>query len=232
MGRSILIVDDEQAIADLVEVYLKNEGFTVYKFYNGQDAYKCVMSEKLELAILDVMLPDIDGFTLCRKIRENHNFPIIMLTAKEEEIDKITGLTLGADDYMTKPFQPLELVARVKAQLRRFTLYNSAVVAQRENIIEFSGMVLDRDNHECMLNEKLLALTPTEFSILWVLASNRGRVVSSEDLFQEVWGEKYFYSSNNTVMVHIRHLREKMNDSAEHPRYIKTVWGVGYKIEK
>ena len=232
MSVNILVVDDEQSIADLIEVYLKNEGFTIYKFYNGQDALRCVESEQLELAILDVMLPDIDGFTLCRKIRENHNFPVIMLTAKEEEVDKITGLTLGADDYITKPFRPLELIARVKAQLRRFTKYNSSEPKQEEHLITFSGLVLDMDTHECTLNEKKLALTPTEFSILWVLCSNRGRVISSEVLFHEVWGDKYFTNSNNTVMVHIRHLREKMHDSAEHPKYIKTVWGVGYKIEK
>jgi len=232
MGINILVVDDEQTIADLIEVYLKNEGFTVYKFYNGQDALECVKSEQLELAILDVMLPDIDGFTLCQKIREDHNFPVIMLTAKEEEIDKITGLALGADDYMTKPFHPLELVARVKAQLRRFTKYNSAEPQREKKVIEFSGLVLNKDTHECTLNEKPLALTPIEFSILWVLCYNRGRIVSSEELFHEVWGGKYFSNNNNTVMVHIRHLREKMHDSAERPKYIKTVWGVGYKIEK
>ncbi len=232
MSINILVVDDEQSIADLIEVYLKNEGFTIYKFYNGQDALGCVESEQLELAILDVMLPDIDGFTLCQKIREKYNFPIIMLTAKEEEIDKITGLTLGADDYITKPFRPLELVARIKAQLRRFTKYNSAEPNREEHLIAFSGLILDMDTHECTLNEKKISLTPTEFSILWVLCSNRGRVVSSEELFHEVWGDKYFTNSNNTVMVHIRHLREKMHDSTEHPKYIKTVWGVGYKIEK
>jgi len=232
MSMNIMVVDDEQSIADLIEVYLKNEGYTVYKFYYGQDALKCVMSEKLDLAILDVMLPDIDGFTLCQRIRENHNFPVIMLTAKDEEIDKITGLTLGADDYVTKPFQPLELVARVKAQLRRFTRYNSSEPLREEKIIAFAGLVLNKDTHECTLNERPLSLTPTEFSILWVLASNRGRVVSSEELFREVWGDKYFTNSNNTVMVHIRHLREKMGDNAEHPKYIKTVWGVGYKIDR
>lgn len=232
MSINILVVDDEQSIANLIEVYLKNEGFTIYKFYNGEDALRCIESEQLELAILDVMLPDIDGFTLCQKIRENHNFPVIMLTAKEEEIDKITGLTLGADDYITKPFRPLELVARVKAQLRRFTKYNSSEPKQEEHLIAFSGLVLDMDIHECTLNEKKLSLTPIEFSILWVLCVNRGRVVSSEELFHEVWGEKYFTNCNNTVMVHIRHLREKMHDSTEHPKYIKTVWGVGYKIEK
>jgi len=232
MSINILVVDDEQAIANLIEVYLKNEGFTIFKFYHGQDALRCIETEQIDLAILDVMLPDIDGFTLCQKIREKYKFPVIMLTAKEEEIDKITGLTLGADDYITKPFRPLELVARVKAQLRRFTTYNSADSGKKENVIAFSGLVMNMDTHECTLNEKKLSLTPTEFSILWLLCSNRGRVVSSEELFRKVWGEKYFTNSNNTVMVHIRHLREKMHDNAENPKYIKTVWGVGYKIEK
>jgi len=153
-----------------------------------------------------------------------------MLTAKDEEIDKITGLTLGADDYITKPFQPLEMVARVKAQLRRFTEYNLLDSPQAGSVIAFSGLVMDKDAHECTLNEKPLALTPTEFAILWLLASNRGRVMSAEEIFHRVWGDKYYTNSNNTVMVHIRHLREKMNDSAENPKYVKTVWGVGYKL--
>ncbi len=231
MTANILVVDDEQSIADLIEVYLKNEDYNVRKFYNGLDALRCIGNESIDLAILDIMLPDVSGLSICRQIRENHNFPVIMLTAKDEEIDKITGLTLGADDYIAKPFRPLEMVARVKAQLRRFTKYNQTEPVQDENVISFSGLVLNKDKHECTLNEKPLSLTPTEFSILWVLASNRGRVVSSEELFHEVWGEKYFTNSNNTVMVHIRHIRGKMHDSAEHPKYIKTVWGIGYKIE-
>ena len=188
--------------------------------------------ENLDLAILDVMLPDVDGFVICRKIRERHHFPILMLTAKEEEIDKITGLTLGADDYITKPFRPLELVARVKAQLRRATKYNMNPVDEREdeNCLVVSGIRMNRNTHECWLNERLLSLTPTEFEILWVLCTEKGQVVSSDELFRRVWGEKYFSSNNNTIMVHIRHLREKMKDSTEHPRYIRTVWGVGYKI--
>ncbi len=232
MAANVLVVDDEKTIADLIEVYLKSEDYNVYKFYNGQDALNCIDNIKIDLALLDVMLPDVNGFNICQRIREKHHFPVIMLTAKSEEIDKITGLTLGADDYITKPFQPLEMIARVKAQLRRFTKYNAADPLAEENTIVFSGLVLDRDTHECTLNEKKLFLTPTEFSILWVLTSNRGRVVSSEELFHEVWGEKYYSNSNNTVMVHIRHIREKMGDSAERPKYIKTVWGVGYKIEK
>ncbi len=232
MTTNILVVDDEQEIADLVELYLKNENYNVYKFYTAQGALQCINSVKLDLALLDVMLPETDGFTICQKIREKYNFPVIMLTARGEEIDKITGLTLGADDYITKPFRPLELIARVKAQLRRFTRYNLQESSEDEQIIAFSGLVLDHNSRKCLLNEKLLNLTPTEFSILWFLSVNRGRVVNSEELFHEVWAEKYYTSSNNTVMVHIRHLREKMNDSTEKPKYIKTVWGVGYIIEK
>jgi two-component system response regulator VanR len=232
MNTNILVVDDEQEIADLVEVYLKNENYTVYKCYTAQDALQVINTVKLDLALLDVMLPGTDGFAICQKIREQYNFPVIMLTAREEEIDKITGLTLGADDYITKPFRPLELIARVKAQLRRFTKYNQQESGEEEKIIAFSGLVLDQNTHKCLLNEKPVSFTPTEFSILWFLCENRGRVISSEELFREVWGEKYYTSSNNTVMVHIRHLRDKMNDSAEKPQYIKTVWGVGYIIEK
>ncbi|MEE0776011.1 MAG: VanR-ABDEGLN family response regulator transcription factor [Bacillota bacterium] len=229
MSIDILVVDDEAAIADLVEVYLTNENYVVHKFYDAENALACIASQKLDLAILDVMLPNIDGFTLCRKIREQYDFPIIMLTAKVEESDKINGLTLGADDYITKPFSPLEMVARVKAQLRRATRYNRST-QEEERIIMVSGLVMDRSTHCCTLNEQTLELTPTEFSLLWLLCSNRGKVMSQEQLFREVWGEKY-YTNNNTVMVHIRHLREKMGDSAEHPKYIKTVYGVGYKIE-
>ena len=231
MAINILVVDDEEAIADLVEVYLKSENYNVLKCYNGKDALKCVEKEDIDLAILDVMLPDIDGFDICQKIRENYHFPVIMLTARDENIDKITGLTIGADDYITKPFQMLELVARVKAQLRRVTKYNQQDVKMNENVFIIGGLGVDKENHECTINDEPLSLTPTEFSILWVLCKNRGKVVDSEKLFEEVWGEKYFVNSTNTIMVHIRHLRDKMNDSAENPKYIKTVWGVGYKIE-
>ncbi|KNF09066.1 regulatory protein VanR [Gottschalkia purinilytica] len=231
MCTKILVVEDEKAIANLIELYLKNENFIVFKCYTGEEAIEVIENEDLDMAILDIMLPDIDGFSICQRIRDSYNFPIIMLTAKDEEIDKITGLTLGADDYITKPFRPLELVARVKAQLRRFTKYNQLNKAQKENLISIRGLVVDKNTHECFLNEKPLSLTPTEFSILWVLCENKGQVISSDELFQKVWGEKYFSNSNNTIMVHIRHLREKMNDSAENPKYIKTVWGVGYKIE-
>ncbi|MEM5773595.1 MAG: response regulator transcription factor, partial [Anaerolineaceae bacterium] len=173
MSANILIVDDEQAIADLVGVYLKNEGYNVFKFYTGRDALTCIETEKIDAAVLDVMLPDMDGFAICQKIREKHIFPVIMLTAKDQEVDKITGLTLGADDYMTKPFQPLELVARIKAQLRRFTTYNTADPASTERVIAVGGLAINLDTHECLLNERRLSLTPTEFSILWILCENR-----------------------------------------------------------
>lgn len=231
MYTKILVVDDEEEIANLVEVYLQNENFTVFKCYTGKEALNIIETESLDLAILDIMLPDLDGFSICQTIRINHNFPVIMLTAKDQEMDKITGLTLGADDYITKPFRPLELVARVKAQLRRFKRYNQLEINKNETLVSVRGLLLDKNSHECFLDEKQLYLTPTEFDILTVLCENKGQVISSDALFKQVWKEKYFVNSNNTIMVHIRHLREKMNDSAENPKYIRTVWGVGYKIE-
>ncbi len=231
MGSKILIADDEREITDLVEVYLQNENYTVFKYYSAQDALECIEKENLDLAILDVMLPDGNGLRICQQIREKHNYPVIMLTAKDDETDKITGLTLGADDYITKPFRPLEMVARVKAQLRRYKKYNTAP-AQEDMVITHSGLVIDVNTHKCLLNEQSLPLTPTEFSILRILCEQKGNVVSSEQLFYQIWGDEYFSKSNNTITVHIRHLREKMNDSVENPKYIKTVWGVGYKIEK
>ena len=232
MSAEILVVDDETAIADLVEVYLKNEGYTVHKFYNGGDALQCVRQQRLDLAILDVMLPDLDGFTLCQRIREaGHLFPILMLTARVEDMDKIMGLTLGADDYITKPFNPLELVARVKTQLRRYTRYNTGETPPQEiTEYDFRGLQISRATHKCVLFGEELALTPLEFSILWYLCRNRGRVVSSEELFESVWGERYM-DSNNTVMSHIARLREKMHEPSRKPKFIKTVWGVGYTIE-
>ena len=188
--------------------------------------------DDVDLAILDVMLPDIDGFTILRKIREKYTFPVIMLTAKTEYRDKITGLTMGADDYIPKPFNPLELVARVKAQMRRYTQYNDGKKSDSENIIDFAGILLNKESHECIYNEQSLPLTPTEFEILWILCENRGKVISSQRLFEEVWHEEYLKNSNNTVMVHIRHLREKLSKPTGKSDLIKTVWGVGYKIEE
>lgn len=232
MNESILIVDDEEEIADLVEVYLKNDGYRVYKFYRGIEALKCIESTKIDMAVLDVMLPDIDGFRICQKIREKYFFPIIMLTAKVEDTDKIMGLTIGADDYITKPFNPLEVVARVKTQLRRYVRYNQYNESVSEPVYEHDirGLTINKNTHKCTLYGKELTLTPIEFSILWYLCEQKGKVVSSEELFEAVWGEKYI-DNNNTVMAHIGRLREKMKEPAKHPKFIKTVWGVGYQIE-
>lgn len=228
---NILVVDDEKEIADLIEIYLQNENMNVYKYYSGKNVIEDLEKINIDIAILDVMMPDIDGFKLCSKIREKYNFPIIFVTAKVDDVDKISGLSFGADDYITKPFQPLELVARVKAQLRRYKKYNSNV-SQDENTIDFREIVINNNTHECYFKDKMLVLTPIEFSILWILSQNRGNVVKSEDLFMKVWKEQYFYKDNNTIMVHIRHLREKMHDIGKKPKYIITIWGVGYKIEK
>lgn len=231
MGNRILVVDDEKEIADVIELYLKNENFEVEKFYTGKAALASIEKAAPDMALLDVMLPDIDGFEVLQKIREKYNFPVIMLTAKTEYMDKINGLMLGADDYMAKPFNPLELIARVKAQMRRFTKYNTGGRVQ-EDIIDFGNMFLNRSTNECIYNEKHLTLTPIEFDILWLLCENRGQVISSESLFEQVWKEKYYKNSNNTVMVHIRHLREKMSGPTGTSNFIKTVWGVGYRVEK
>lgn len=228
----ILVVDDEQEIADLIEVYLKSENYTVYKFYSGSNAIQCIDKCDIDLAILDVMLPDIDGFALCRHIREKHTYPIIMLTAKEEEIDKITGLSLGADDYITKPFRPLEMMARVKAQIRRYKRYSKHFESNnKDSVITHLGLEMNIKTHECYLDDKELILTPTEFAILRILLEHKGEVVSAEKLFYEIWKDEYYNKSNNTITVHIRHLREKMNDTVEKSKYIKTIWGVGYRIE-
>ncbi len=230
MDGNILLVDDEKEIADLMEVYLKNEGFTVYKYYDGMEALNCVEHTQLDLALLDVMLPGIDGFRLCQKIRERYFFPIIMLTAKVEDMDKIMGLTLGADDYITKPFNPLEVVARVKTQLRRYTRYNHGDTPEAIHEHDIRGLIINHDTHKCTLYGKPVSLTPIEFSILWYLCEHKGRVVPSEELFEAVWGEKYL-DNNNTVMAHIGRLRDKLKEPPRRPRFIKTVWGVGYQID-
>lgn len=230
MSDKILVVDDEREIADLIEVYLRNENYGIVKCYSGQEALRRVEREEMDLAILDIMLPDVNGFAICQKIRERYTYPIIMLTAKDEEVDKITGLSLGADDYMTKPFRPLEMVARVKAQLRRYKRYNQSR-KEEGDVLVHAGLVMKVKTHEAFLNEKELVLTPTEFEILRILLERKGEVVSTETLFHEIWKDEYYSKAGNSITVHIRHLREKMNDAAEDPKYIRTVWGVGYKME-
>lgn len=227
----IIVVDDEREIADLLELYLVNEGCRVYKYYNGEEAFRCMQREEIDLAVLDVMLPGMDGFDLCREIRRNWYFPVIMLTAKVEDIDKIKGLAIGADDYITKPFNPLEVVARVKTQLRRSMKYNRwANSGGGEEEYDIRGLVINQNTHECTLYGKRVNLTPVEFGIVWYLCCKKGEVVSAEELFEQVWGEKYM-DSNNTVMAHIAKIREKLGESSKNPKFIKTVWGVGYKIE-
>ena len=226
MSETILIVDDEKEIADLVELYLRNENYHIEKAVDSETALDILEKKKIGLALLDVMLPDMDGFTLCKKIREKHLFPIIMLTAKNTDIDKINGLTLGADDYITKPFSPLELTARVKTQLRRFREYNS----KESDVYDKNGLYVCNDTHICTLYDQPIALTPIEFKLLWYLCERQGKVVSSEQLFEDVWEEKYL-DNNNTVMSHIARLREKLGEPPRKPQFIKTVWGVGYKID-
>lgn len=226
----ILVVDDEKEIAELVGLYLQNEGFEVKKCFDGKSALEAVKSGSFDLAVLDIMLPDTDGFEICREIRKSHTYPVIMLTARNEDIDKISGLALGADDYVTKPFSPLELTARIKAQIRRCKQYNDGA-DKEQGLIEISGLEVNSQTHKCYLFGEEVFLTPTEFNIILLLCQNAGKVVSTEEIFEKVWGEKYL-DSNNTVMVHIRRIREKLHEPKGKPRFVKTVWGVGYKIEK
>ena len=232
MNEQILLVDDEREIADLIEVYLKNDGFAVRKFYTGLEALASMEKEPPEMAVLDVMLPDLDGFRILQKIREHYFFPVIMLTARVEDMDKIMGLTLGADDYITKPFNPLEVTARVKTQLRRYKNYNRAGREETEKTeYDIRGLVINKASHKCFLYDEPVSLTPLEFSILWYLCERKGQVVSSEELYEAVWGDRYLENSNNTVMAHIGRLREKLKEPPRKPKFIKTVWGVGYKLE-
>lgn len=228
LKETIMLVDDEKEIINLLEIYLKSDGYEIKKFYNGSDALAYLEKEEPDLAVLDVMLPDIDGFELCNRIRKRYLFPILMLTARVEDHDMLTGFTLGADDYITKPFKPIEVVARIKSQLRRYIKYN--LKEKREDILDIRGLQINKSNHKTLLYGKELPLTPLEFSILYYLCKHQGEVVSSEKLFEEVWGEK-FLDQNNTVMTHIGRIREKMHESARKPKFIKTVWGVGYQIE-
>ena len=226
MSEKILIIDDEQDIADLLEVYLKNENYVVYKFYCATDAMSCIESGDIDLAILDIMLPDMNGFSLCQLIRKKYTYPIIMLTAKIEETDKITGLTLGADDYVTKPFRPLEVVARVKAQLRRYKKYSPGIITEKvPSELSYNKLCLNVQTHECLLDGEPVSLTPTEFSILHVLLSSAGNVVRIEELFHAVWKDEYYSKNSSTITVHIRHLREKLNDTSDTPQYIKNDLG-------
>ncbi len=229
MKETILIVDDDQEIRKLIKIYLQNDGYTCLEAANGLEAVAIATEKSIDLMILDVMMPEMDGISACVKIRETQNLPIIMLSAKSEDMDKIMGLTSGADDYLSKPFNPLELVARVKSQLRRFKVLNTQGGASQQEELIIDDLVINTATHEIHVGENPIRLTPREFEILELLARNRGIVFSTDKIYQEVWKEDPF-ESKNTVMVHIRKIREKIESDPRNPVYIKTVWGVGYKV--
>ena len=230
---TILVVDDEKEIAELVEIYLVSDGYRVLKAKNAQEGLDILEREEVHLVRLDIMMPGMNGLEICEQIRKSRNIPIIMLSAKSTDLDKIRGLGTGADDYVTKPFKPLELTARVKSQLRRYMQLNpnGGAEEKQKNEISVRGLVINRDNHRVMVDGEEIRLTPIEFDILFLLASNPGKVFSTDEIFEKVWNEKV-YEANNTVMVHIRRLRGKMKEDSRTDKIITTVWGVGYKIEK
>ena len=226
MSEQILIVDDEKEIADLIEVYLKNDGYTVHKCYNGLDALECIETQKMDLAILDVMLPDIDGFRICQKIREQYFYPIIILTAKVEDTDKIMGLTIGADDYITKPFDMEEVLARIESNLRRVQFQNS-----QTECLQYNNLTLDLEKNTAFLNGIELSLTAKEFGILELLMKYPDKVFSKSNLFQSVWDTEYI-AEDNTLNVHISNLRNKLKAVCPDKEFIDTVWGIGYRLHK
>ncbi|MFA4133647.1 MULTISPECIES: response regulator transcription factor [unclassified Brevibacillus] len=225
----VLVVDDEEEIRDAIEIYLKNESMTVFKASNGQEALDILEHEEIQLILMDIMMPKMDGMTATFQIRQKKNIPIIMLSAKSEDTDKILGLNIGADDYVTKPFNPLELIARVKSQLRRFTNLGSAQIAEDE--IQVRGLTLNKSTKNVAIDGNEVRLTATEYKILELLMENKGRVFSIEEIYERVWREPYM-NAENTVAVHVRRIREKIEINPKEPKYLKVVWGIGYKIEK
>lgn len=226
-NQKILIVDDEEDIRNIVGIYLESNGYITIKAKNGKGALEALEKENIDLALLDIMLPDIDGINLCLKIRESKNIPIIMLSAKDQKMDIVLGLTSGADDYIAKPFNSVELLARVRAQLRRFKELNPDHT--NNQILEYQNLKLDLDTHKLIKNDEEIRLTPTEFKILNLLWKNKGIIFSTEKIYQKIWREEDF-EIDNTVMVHIRNLRDKIEDNNKNPLFIQTVWGVGYKF--
>ncbi|MEG0805859.1 MAG: response regulator transcription factor [Lachnospiraceae bacterium] len=227
----ILVCDDEKEIANAIEIYLTNENYQVVKAYDGFEALEVVNHQEIHLIIMDIMMPKMDGIRALLKIRENLSIPIIMLSAKSEDYDKVLGLNMGADDYITKPFNPLELIARVKSQLRRYTTLGSMESQKEENQYRIDGLEVNTDTREVLVDGEPVKLTPVEFGILAFLIKNAGHVFSIEQIYEHVWNEPS-YNPENTVAVHIRRIREKIEINAKEPRYLKVVWGVGYKIEK
>ncbi|PWL51945.1 MAG: DNA-binding response regulator [Clostridium cadaveris] len=229
---NILVVEDEKEIADALEIYLSNQGYKVFKGYDGLEGLEIISKEEIHLAIIDIMMPRMNRITLTMKLREHHDFPVIMLSAKSEEIDKIMGLNIGADDYVTKPFNPMELLARVNSQLRRYSKFLNIISGKKENKSTFTigGLELNEDTKEVSLDGNLIKVTPIEFKILHLLMRNPGRVFSAEEIYESVWNEQAI--NTDTVMVHVRNIREKIEINPKNPKYLKVVWGVGYKIEK
>ena len=227
----VLVVDDEKEIADLVEIYLVSDGYKVYKASNALEGLEILEKETIHLVLLDIMMPGMDGLEMCRKIRETNNIPIIMLSARSADLDKILGLGTGADDYVTKPFNPLELVARVKSQLRRYTKLGNLPADDGENVYQVGGLLINDDLKEVSVEGEPVKLTPIEYNILLLLVKNPGKVFSIEQIYESIWNEEAI-GADNTVAVHIRHIREKIEINPKEPRYLKVVWGIGYKIEK
>ncbi len=223
----ILVVEDDEQIRDGIEIYLKTQNYEVYKAQDGVEGLEVVRNQKIHLAIIDVMMPRMDGIHMVMELRKSYDFPVIMLSAKSEEVDKIMGLNMGADDYATKPFQPLELLARVNSQLRRYTSYSNNV---GKNILTVGGLELNEDTIEVRVDGEPVKMTPMEFKILQLLMRSPGRVFSAEEIYERVWNEEAI--STETVMVHVRHIREKIEINPKEPKYLKVVWGIGYKIEK
>lgn len=228
---NISVCDDDKEIVEAIEIYLTQEGYHILKAYDGAEALKILEKEEVHLLVLDVMMPKLDGIRATLKIRENNSIPIIILSAKSEDADKILGLNVGADDYVTKPFNPLELVARVKSQLRRYTQLGGTVKEKSDQIYEVGGLTINDDLKEVTVDGEIVKLTPIEYNILLLLMKNQGRVFSIDQIYESIWNENAI-GADNTVAVHIRHIREKIEINPKEPRYLKVVWGVGYKIEK
>ncbi len=227
----VLVVEDDKEILEGVGIYLKNQGYTVFKASNGFEGLEVIEREKIHLAVVDIMMPGMDGITMTMKLRKKHEFPVIMLTAKSEEIDKVTGLNIGADDYITKPFAPMELIARVNSHLRRYSKYLNVLEEKREdNVYVIGGLELNENTVQVLVDGNPVKVTPLEFKILALLIKNPGRVFSAEEIYEKVWNERAV--ATDTIMVHIRNIREKIEINPKEPKYVKVVWGVGYKIEK
>lgn len=228
---NILVCDDDKEIVDAVDIYLSQEGYHILKAYDGLQAIEIMKKEEVHLILLDIMMPNLDGIRATRKIRETSSVPIIMLSAKSEDVDKILGLNIGADDYITKPFNPLELIARVKSQLRRYTQLGNLATEEKEAVYVCGGLVVNDDLKTVTVDGEPVKLTPIEYNILVLLIKNQGKVFSIEQIYENIWNEEAI-GADNTVAVHIRHIREKIEINPREPRYLKVVWGIGYKIEK